>query len=45
MFHHIATTIISSNISKKAINFSELLSFQTIAISPHHCAIAFKADS
>lgn len=41
MFHHIATTISSSNISKKASNFSELLSFQTIAISPHHCAIAF----
>lgn len=46
MFHHIDTTIISTNISKEAINFSELLlSSQIIAIFPQHCTIAFKADN
>lgn len=45
MFHHIDTTITSTNVSKEAINFPELLSSQTIAISPHHRAIAFKADN
>jgi len=38
-------TIISTNISKEAINCSELLSSQTTATSPHHCTIAFKADN
>lgn len=43
-FNHIDTTIISTNISKEANDFSELLSPQIIAVIPHNCTIAFKAD-